>query len=485
LASPASAFAIDHLQDTSDVGRNKVPHRGTSHILVIPSLTGSGEFPAERWLALEEYFNPDGGVGTFRGYWRTTSRGLYDPIPTLVQPVLYPDECPLQGKALSNCRIYLEDSELLFSGAIREALQDLLARVRDEQGVDLAQFDINGIEEGVPDGWLDGVILSSDIFDGLGLPLAALSQEFFLPATPLPYGDEVDDAGTPGSLEVGVGVIAFIPPDTHEFGHNLGFMDLYEGPTITDVMGQPGSGLSAHSRLQIDWGTVVDVTAPGEFTLAPVLDGGEILRFGRAPRYVLLENRSGFLHNQFDEDPSGVYLYSIDEGELPAGELGFLDLQQGALYLPNRPDPRVGNLTCFEECYLNVNLPVGCRRVGSADFDACVMQEPGQRRDVAHAELGSLGFTVELLSRELDGTVTLRIGSGQVADGETATTDEDAGIVDAGAPLSSQETCSCRSGAAAAPAGNLFGLVCLGGLSLLVAVRGGRSRLRGGEHAAP
>src|SRR5690606_30570859 len=111
----------------------------------------------------------------------------------------------------------------------------------------LAHFDVNGVEEGVPDGWFDGVILSTDLFDGLGLPLAALGQELSIATTPRPVevGDDagsldggdgdggdgdggdadagaVVDAGDPGPT-LSVGVIAFIPPDTHEFGHNLGF----------------------------------------------------------------------------------------------------------------------------------------------------------------------------------------------------------------------------------------------------------------------
>ena len=38
LAAPATAraYALDHLATTNDIGRNKVPHLGTSHILVVP-----------------------------------------------------------------------------------------------------------------------------------------------------------------------------------------------------------------------------------------------------------------------------------------------------------------------------------------------------------------------------------------------------------------------------------------------------------------
>lgn len=462
-SSPSHAHAIDHLQDKSDVGRNKVPHRGTSHILVIPSKTGSATFPQERWQALQRYFDPEGGPGTFRFYWQTQSRGAYDPIPTLVEPVLYPDHCPIPNKPLNTCRFSIDDIELLFSGAVKTALTSLLERVRDEQGIDLSQFDVNGVEEGVPDGWFDGLILSTDLFEGVGLPLAALGQELIVGTTPREVEEEedegdggtVDEGGVPdgGESDAGepvetgptlsVGVIAFIPPDTHEFGHNLGFIDLYDGPTITDIMGLEGSGLSAHSRLQIGWGHVLDVDGPMEITLEPVLEGGPILRFGQPPRYVLLENRGGFLHNQTETDYPGVYLYSIDENELPTGELGFIDIQKGDLYLPNRPEPRQGNVDCIHDCYLNVNMPLRCRIVPGDEFDSCVLGVDGEKRNVEHAADGPLGFYVERLSSDIGGRITLRIVEGELVSNDAG---PDAGPSDAGVVVDGggeSDSCQC------------------------------------------
>jgi hypothetical protein len=278
LSLPAAAFPIDHLQDKSDIGKNKVPHEGTSHILVIPSRVG-GPISPERLQALEEYFDPDGGPGTFRDFWQKTSGGRFDPIPYLADPVLYPDTCPLPGKTVQTCRILIEDLELLTSGAVQEAIEDLLRRVRDEQEIDLSQFDVNGIDADNPDGWFDGVILNTNIFDGLGLPLASFMQEVHIGVTPQPLpvavdagpdagdldagaadagaadGGAVADAGTvadagssvdagPPDEMLGVGVVAFIPPDTHEFGHNLGFIDLYPPPDLPALATRPStSGL--------------------------------------------------------------------------------------------------------------------------------------------------------------------------------------------------------------------------------------------------
>jgi MYXO-CTERM domain-containing protein len=530
--APAAAWAIDHLQDQSDIGKNKVPHSGTSRVLVIPSRVG-GVITNARLQALREYFAEEGGPGTFRDYWKTMSQGAYDPIPFLAEPVYF-DDCPLSNKTVATCRIVLEDIFLLSSGEVSTTIQQLVARVRDEQNVDLSQFDVNGVVEGQPDGWIDGLILSTDLFDGLGLPLAAFEQEACLYSAPqisvpvdagvdagavdggstdsgamdggatdsgamdsgamdsgamdsgamdsgamdsgvmdagsLDAGDAGDggvppiefvpcediavDGGTFGD-RLGIGVVAFIPPDGHEFGHNLGFMDLYGHPAdpiqrvITGLMGNPRSGLSAHSRLTIGWGESQEVTAEEEIVLAPVLEGGKILQFGVPPRYVLVENRSGFKHNATENDYPGLYMYSIDENELPDGRLGFLELQNGDLFLPNRPAPKLGNVDCIDDCYLNVNLPLGCRFVTPAEGNSCTIDD-GVSRDVTHADpdVGHLGFYVEFVERDFEGNVTVRVHEGTVEDlasDDAGTPETDAGQqADAGPGPVEPGPCGCR-----------------------------------------
>src|SRR5690349_10155369 len=96
------ANALDHLRTTDDIGINKVPHLGTSHILVIPMRVGE-MFPAGDLVMLQTYFASEGGPGTFRDYWRVNSNGRYDPIPTVVDPVIYLNSCPIPGKTVNNC----------------------------------------------------------------------------------------------------------------------------------------------------------------------------------------------------------------------------------------------------------------------------------------------------------------------------------------------------------------------------------------------
>lgn len=129
--------------------------------------------------------------------------------------------------------------------------------------------------------------------------------------------------------EIQLGVVALIPPENYEFGHNLGFIDFYNGPTFNGLMATSDSALSAFSRLQAGWGEADVVTEPGTFQLAPVYEGGKILLFGQAPRYVLLENRSGEQHTKVDESYPGLHLYSVDEDQLPTEEFGFIDIIEG------------------------------------------------------------------------------------------------------------------------------------------------------------
>jgi MYXO-CTERM domain-containing protein len=263
--------------------------------------------------------------------------------------------------------------------------------------------------------------------------------------------------GGPSGPVLGVGVIAFIPPDGHEFGHNLGFMDLYGGPIITGLMGNPRSGLSAHSRVAIGWGEEQVIDEPVEdLTLAPVLEGGPVLRFGEPPRYVLVENRSGFKHNQTEIDYPGLYFYTIDENELPDGELGFLDLLNGDLFLPNAPDPKVGNIDCIDDCYLNVNMPLECRFVPPEEGSSCTLAGEGARRNVEHAMDGHLGYYVEILERDFDGTMHIAIREGDVADlvpPDAGTANDDAGPAGDGGDVPPGDDCACSetSGGAAAP----------------------------------
>lgn len=397
-SQPAEARALDHLLSTDDIGLNKIPHQGTSNILVIPVHVGEGGFPAGQLADLQAQFNPDGG--SFRTYWQTTSAGRYDPVPTVVAPLEYPDRCPLPGKTVATCNVTFQDVQLITSGGLRTAFEDMLGRLRDEQQLDLSSFDINGAD-GQADGHFDGVIVVSNIADGVAPPLDAIFN-----------GTTVADGG--GGM-ITLGVVAMAPPVHHEFAHMFGLIDLYGGPPVNGLMSESSNAISAFTRQQLGWGDVVEVTAPMEIELPPVLDGApRILRVaapGGGPRYVLLENRSGEHHGDFETGTPGLYLYSVDEETLADGPLHFLDLVSGQLRLPNAEAP-----------YMNVALPVGCDLAGGPN--GCALTGVGASRTISHADAGDTGFTVTIVDEAPDGTLTVALSDGSEVpapgDGEDA-----------------------------------------------------------------
>lgn len=387
----AHANALDHLRTTDDIGENKVPHVGTSHILVVPSRVGT-TYPAAQLAELQAYFAPEGGPGTFRDFWRTTSNGRYDPIPTVADPVIYTDRCPIPGKTLQTCTFSLNDASLLFNRGLATAFEDVLSRVRDEQAVDLAEFDVNGATAGTPDGWLDGVIVDSDMYQGIGFPLAAFNNTATLSAT----------AG--GGPMLSCGMVAMVPPNNHEFGHLLGFIDLYGGPTVNDLMEDTSSTLGAFSRQQVGWGETVPVTAAGVFDLRPTLSGGQVLRFGTPPRYVMVENRGGAAHATYESTHAGIWVYSVDESQLPTTALGFVDILSGALNLPNQAPP-----------YLFVALPVDCNPGTQQARGDCALTQEAEFRTLTHASGTDMGFTIRRGATGPDGTVTVYVAQGSTA----------------------------------------------------------------------
>jgi hypothetical protein len=389
------SHALDHLATTDDIGVNKVPHQGVSHILVIPSRVGTSTYPASELAELQSFYNPAGGPGTFRTWWSVVSGGRYDPIPTLVDPVLYPDRCPIPGRDVWNCTFSIEDIPMLLNGNVRETFEDLLSRVRDEQHYDLADFDVNGAGGEGPDGYFDGIIVHTDMYSGLGLPLAV----FGAPA-------EVGATSEADLRRVAAGNVALAPPEHHEFGHILGFIDLYGGPTLNGLMADRDATLSAYSRQQVGWSAVIPVTGSGAFDLVPVLDGGPVLRFGDPPRYVLVANRGGEHHDALEFARSGLWISSIDEEALPVGPLGFLDLAEESLYLPNEEPP-----------YLNVHLPVGCNVHTANLLDSCALDMPGRYVGLVHASGEHTGFAIELESVASDGTISLSVHADDESEG--------------------------------------------------------------------
>ncbi|MFO0722763.1 MAG: MYXO-CTERM sorting domain-containing protein [Myxococcota bacterium] len=357
-ASPARADFIDHFANISDVGQMKVPRRGSAPVLVIPVIIDDQPFESpfqgeQDFLAeLHRAFDPSGvGGNTFAGYYGLTSFGRYHPEPTVAAPVHFAT-CPTLG-GHTGCLIPRDGG--LSSGDVVGAVDLLRDTVRfiDEilgcatagpggsrrctsgGGVSLSSFDRSG-PSGSPDQFADGVVLvSNGPFPGITLPVKWLANNAILRLTvpPMP-------SMSYGGVTVGAVAIAGRANQrssariaVHEFGHLLGFADLYnERGTSTDlpysVMGgwQYASApplLDPFSRGMIGWGNIQEVSGHQVLTIRPARDGGPILKLGTGSEYFLAEYRTG--GPDLDQDLSiagGVVLERVRLSKLPAPDPG-------------------------------------------------------------------------------------------------------------------------------------------------------------------
>ncbi|MEL6179571.1 MAG: hypothetical protein AAFS10_11495, partial [Myxococcota bacterium] len=254
----AQADYIDHFATTDDVGWAKVPAFGTSRILVIPvEVDGLRALDLDR---MERFFAPDTqGEFAFTEFYTRTSLGAYQPEAVVVDPVRFPS-CPLPEDyfGYEDCAIPRgggdSPDKILESLEAGLGMVDAVLAAVEAQGVDFGQFDINGPQEGVPDGWIDGVLILHNIdFGGIALPLYWL-QDALRSEPPLTYDDvQINIVGIAQSEAVAV----------HEFGHLLGWADLYDESGRSkglqySFMGswnytEAVHGLDAYSRIAVGW----------------------------------------------------------------------------------------------------------------------------------------------------------------------------------------------------------------------------------------
>lgn len=326
VASPrAHADFIDHFAAPDDIGILKVPRAGKTRILVIPLLVDNLPFEQSDESAflqeLAAFFDPTASGWAFTPYWRTASLGRFEPVATVAAPVRIPS-CPRLG-AYEDCEIprgagissgdlqgalaVLADSFAFLDEVFRCASTGPSAGLRCTEGggVRWADFDASGPVPGTPDGVVDGVILvSNGSFPGIALPLKELSTnpllQFVGPFPSFTYDDvtvgAVAISGRAERPRRGTWV------SVHEFGHLLGFADLYdESGQTTDMpyslMGgwyyaDPGSLLDPFSRIAAGWGHVVQASGAATFELGPADLTGTVLKVGTGDEFFLVELRT-------------------------------------------------------------------------------------------------------------------------------------------------------------------------------------------------
>ncbi len=297
LAPPALAddtpnpFEYANQFKSSTIGPNRSPPTGDLKVLVIPVSFGTDPGYAE----FLPFFDPAPSAGyTFSNFYRRQSAGRLN-METVVADVVTFDGCP--STTVPDCAFSVET---IFEAA--PIFEEIFRRVRDEQGIRLADFDRSG-QDGVPDGWADGIIV-----------LMGEWQRAIAP--PLYAALDIIDEG----VQVGSIAISDLSRETvlHEFGHNLGAADQYLWSFPLSLMGTcDDCSMDVHSRVKLGWAHVVDVPAGEALSafLQPALDGGSVYRLGAPPEYWLVENRAPYRVGTklVDEQTGGLVVVHVDE----------------------------------------------------------------------------------------------------------------------------------------------------------------------------
>ncbi|MEO0812988.1 MAG: hypothetical protein AAFY60_09000, partial [Myxococcota bacterium] len=329
----AHAGFVDHFATRDDVGVDKAPSLGRSRILVVPVIIEEANLPTEQTLlaAMSPFF---GDEGVFVEYYDVASLGRFTPQLVLGPSVRF-SSCPLARGPSGRCSITRGDLTALpdATQTIRAVLDEL------DQTVDFRDFDINGARTGEPDGVIDGLIFVSNIdFGGIALPhlrLCELGSTFCDEPSWDPTYDETLVPWVAIAAARGGSVADANYVSIHEFGHLLGFVDLYdESNSSTDlpysVMGgwnydaQPDL-LAGPSRYLIGWGAPRQASGTNTYLLRPAAQSGDLLKLGTGAEYFIAEMRQA--SGPFDGSIAnpGVALYHVNlERQPPASSDGYL-----------------------------------------------------------------------------------------------------------------------------------------------------------------
>ncbi len=316
-SAPALADYMDHFTLREDIGPHKVPSQGDAQVLLIPVEVAG--YPPIDAAALRTFFDP-ASAGGFSQYYDTASIGRYHPRVTIA-PTVHFAKCPISEVDFPNCAVPRADPKSF--GAGLTLVHDLLA-MTDDAGVDFTAFDTNG-RKGMPDGWLDGVmILLNTSFGGVAFPVAYFN-----------HGDNLA-GGTGGPLIVDGKKLPHIAVAgngkhlvlVHEFGHLLGLTDLYDESQKYDGLWLSWMGAwsydrqiplpDAESRFRLRWANWHQVQGRERVTLHPAQTTGEVYRLGTGDQYFLVENRGP--GDRFDGNLTerGLAVFHVDR----AGKLG-------------------------------------------------------------------------------------------------------------------------------------------------------------------
>ncbi|MBK7858473.1 MAG: hypothetical protein IPJ65_07585 [Archangiaceae bacterium] len=318
----ARADYMDHFVVREDVGVHKAPYLGNAEVLLMPvEVAGFPPLDLDRLYAFFAADNPQG----FVKFMETASLGRYHPHVN-IGPVIRYTGCPLDTTKFPGCVVARGDFAAFAAGI--NLIREVVRRTNEEAvGFDFGALDVNG-RRGTPDGWVDGVMLLTNMpFGGIAFPVGYFNR-----------GDNLAGA-TGGPLIVDgvkVGHVAIAGDGdlytmVHEFSHLLGLTDLYaENRTYPglqlSVMGAWGYDPNiplhdAESRFRLRWGNWHQVQGKQKVVIAPAEGTGEVWRLGTGDEYFLVENRGP---GQFDRSftTRGLAVYHVDRRVKLAGEEG-------------------------------------------------------------------------------------------------------------------------------------------------------------------
>jgi M6 family metalloprotease-like protein len=349
VAFGARADFIDLYANPLDIPQNKAPAKGHSNVLLIPVQIDFGSYQPVDMDRLHQFF--EGAYTsdlTFSRYYELASANRFHPAVT-VAPLVEYTGCPAMLHS-AGCTIDRGNVAALSQGM--DFIRDVFRRAHDEGKVDFSKFDANGVN-GAPDGVIDGVMIVVNVPGvGIAFPIEYVNSggnlaggtggPLLLDGVKIPYA-AIGGASFAGGAQHLEYVIL------HEFGHLLGFADLYyEHPMAGDkwpsweglhfsLMGDYDYTAAvplpdAESRRALGWQPHQLVSGTQTLTLLPAGEGGVAVKLGmmdsKRHEYFLAEVRGpaqGVDTGLVDSKGAptwGLALYHVDWSRGPKPDTG-------------------------------------------------------------------------------------------------------------------------------------------------------------------
>lgn len=331
----ATGHPFDHRIQPSEIGEWSTPHRGDSTLMLLRVQFSDLNYSAAPTNSFyEQTLNSDDNI-SFRSYWKFASNGEFRPkfVVRTVQA----------KRPLAAYLAEVPESDMEGKNSIE---RKIMKEIHESTTIDWEVADTNG-KDGVPDGYVDGFFFMYDVTNkmardaGLGFSM----REHAWNTSYLGPNEVTSSSGK--KLKTGpycmVAAVTGMATYTHEFGHMLGMMDLYdsdgssmalghtslmansrnslpniEGESIISYDNLP-QFLDPYSRIALGWAKVIEVEGRQDVTIHPNSQSNVVYKLGKGNEYFLVEARqkASFDRSLPDE---GLAVYKINEDAFGNGE---------------------------------------------------------------------------------------------------------------------------------------------------------------------